>query len=177
MVVRDAWPVWARVPPQHLGPASTASSTGWSCNTSSSSSSAVGLFAPIGLVVSLRTTPETLVRQAQIPDEVDRTRSVHQVSHQLDVSTPLTPAEGHLCCLDLGRCAEGVSHLLNCPVVCLLGTRVCSTWSPRASSLNYLQAHVDAGKDAMAGSAHPQQGRRSVRDFLIPAPSTDRRIS
>ena len=56
----------------------------------------LGLFAPIGLVVAGRTTPETLVRQAQIPDEVDRPRSVRQVSRQLDVSTPLTPAAGHL---------------------------------------------------------------------------------
>jgi len=67
------------------------------------------------------------VRQAQIPDKVDRPCSVREVSRHLDVSTLLTPAAGHLGRLDLGRFAEEVSRPLNCPVVCLLGTRMCST--------------------------------------------------
>ena len=141
MVVRDAWPVWARAPRSTGAPPALPPPLAGRTARPPHPPRWLGLFAPIGLVVSFRTTPETLVRQAQIPDEVDSPRSVRQVSRQLDVSTPLTPAAGHLRCLDLGRSAEEVSHLLD------------------------------------AGSAHPQQGRRSVRDCLIPAPSSDWRMS
>ena len=49
----------------------------------------------------VRATPETLVCDAQIQYEVDRPRSVGEISHQLVVSTPLTPAPGHLLFLTL----------------------------------------------------------------------------
>ena len=58
-------------------------------------------------------TPETLVRYAQILYDVNRPGSVRQVRRQLDVSTPLTQTGDHLGFLDLGRCAEEVSQLLN----------------------------------------------------------------
>ena len=48
-----------------------------------------------------RATPKSLVGAAEIQYEVDRSRSVRQVSRQRDVSTPLTPAPGHLLCLYL----------------------------------------------------------------------------
>ena len=37
-------------------------------------------------------TPETLVRQAQVKDEFYRSHNVRQLSRQLEVSKPLTPA-------------------------------------------------------------------------------------
>ena len=73
----------------------------------------------------VRATPPALVRDAEIHDEVDRrARGVHKESSQLDISTPLTPAAGHLRCLDLGDCAEEVRKLLCSPIMCLLSARV-----------------------------------------------------
>lgn len=61
----------------------------------------------------------------EVYDEVDSPRIVGEISRQLDVSTPLTPAPDHLSCLDLGGCVEEVSELLNYPVMCLLVAEVC----------------------------------------------------
>jgi len=47
----------------------------------------------------LRATPPTLVRDAELLDEVDRPLSVREISGELYVSTPLTPTHGHLLCL------------------------------------------------------------------------------
>ena len=54
----------------------------------------------------IRATPVAVVCDAQIQYEVDRTHNVRQINHQLDVSTPLTPAPVHLLCLYLGACAK-----------------------------------------------------------------------
>jgi hypothetical protein len=74
-----------------------------------------------------RTIPETLVRQAQVHDEVDRPYNVCDVSRQLHVSKPLTTAVVHVCCFDFGGCAEEVCQLHHCPVVRLFDTRLYST--------------------------------------------------
>jgi hypothetical protein len=71
----------------------------------------------------------TFVCDAQIQDEGDRPRSVRQVSRQPDVPTLdkpptlLTPAAGHIGCLDRDRCAEELSKLLHGPGVRFLVTQ------------------------------------------------------
>ena len=45
---------------------------------------------------------------------------------QLDISTLLTPAAGHLVCCYLSGCPEEVRDLVDCPVMLLLGTGVTS---------------------------------------------------
>jgi hypothetical protein len=57
----------------------------------------------------VRATPKSLAGAAEIQYEVDRSRSVRQVSRQRDVSTPLTRAPGHLLCLHVAGCAKKVS--------------------------------------------------------------------
>ncbi len=53
-------------------------------------------------------------------------RGVREEIRQLDISTLLTPAAGHLVCCYLGGCPEEVRDLVDCPVMLLLGTGVTS---------------------------------------------------
>ena len=57
------------------------------------------------------------MRYAKVHDEVDRPRGVHEESRQLDVSTPLTSAVGHLSCRYLSRCADEICELGGRPVM------------------------------------------------------------
>jgi hypothetical protein len=68
------------------------------------------------------------VHHTEVYDEVERSLNVSEISLQLDVSTPLTPAPGHLLCLYLGQpgCVKQISDLLNHPIMVLLGTRMSS---------------------------------------------------
>ena len=65
----------------------------------------------------VRATPPTLVRDTEVYGEVDRPRGVREESRQLDVSTPLTSAVGHLSCRYLSRCADEVCELGCRPVM------------------------------------------------------------
>jgi len=80
----------------------------------------------------VRGTPQTVVGDAGVHDEVDRSHSVGEMSHRFDVSAPLTPAPGHLDFLQsvltlVVVWKRSVIELLNCQVVGLLYPGVCST--------------------------------------------------
>ena len=82
----------------------------------------------------IRATPVAVVCNAQVQYEVDRPHSVRQISLQLDVSTPLTPAPVHLLCLYLGACAKRSASCSTIKSFAFL-TPECAvhvaTWSPR----------------------------------------------
>ncbi len=66
------------------------------------------------------------MRDAEVHDEVDRPRGVREEGRQLNTSTPLTPAAGHLGGCYLGGCLEEVRNLIDCRIMLLLGTAVTS---------------------------------------------------
>jgi hypothetical protein len=73
----------------------------------------------------VRTTPPTLVGDAEVEDQGHRTRNINQVGCELNVFTPLTPAPGHLLSLYLFcRGTEEILELLDSPIVSLLDSRV-----------------------------------------------------
>ena len=55
-------------------------------------------------VKKIRDTYPTFVYDAKVDDKVDRPHGLREERRQLDVSTPLTPAAGHLGCRYLGAC-------------------------------------------------------------------------
>ncbi len=100
--------------------------------------------------------------------KVHRPRSISSISKvgcELDVSTPLTPAPGHLLCLYFVGCEKQVSNLLNNPVMGLLGFRMggtCANMITRASRANFLQLQVEGGNAAIARICAPTASAKKV---------------
>ncbi len=75
----------------------------------------------------VRTTPESVVGDAEVYHQRHRTRRICKVTSQLDVPTSLTSVSSHLLSFHFVCCDKEFHELLNYPVVILLGTRVVGT--------------------------------------------------
>jgi hypothetical protein len=108
----------------------------------------------VSIKIKVRATSETVVGDAEIQHQRYRTRRVRKVGSQLNIPKMPTPALSYVSRFHCMCCEEEVSNLVNCPVVCLLGTRMSGTSTEVVTqrvTWNFLQPQTASGFSAMTG--------------------------
>ena len=115
----------------------------------------------------VRSTPESVVGDAEVQHQRHRTRRVREVTSQLDVPTSLTPAPSHLLCFYFVGCVKEVSKLINHSVVSLFDTRVSGTGANMITeNINRTYTHklfepqVERGSSDRTGIVVPTQAAK-----------------
>ncbi len=129
----------------------------------------------------VRATSESVMGDAEVQHQRNRTRLVREVTRELDVPTSLTPALNHLLRFYFVGCEKEVSNLINRPVLSFFGSRVSGTgayvvvkrvygelfWNHRpreeAPSVPVLSYQHTRRRKAGRG----QQTRHNLRDVIL----------